>query len=93
MHAKYKACNPDGIYFLALTVLEWADVFARRNYSALVCDSLYYCQKKKERTLYAWCIRTNPIHLICSSPKLTDVLRNLKKYMSRHTVEAISTKP
>ena len=93
MSTKYKVYNPDGIYFLTLTVVEWADVFTRRRYCELVCDSLHYCQQTKELTLYAWCIMTNHVHLICSAPKLTDVMRDLKKYTSRHIVEAIRTNP
>lgn len=93
MSTKYKANNPDGIYFITLTVVEWADVFTRRDYCELICDSLHYCQQNKELTLYAWCIMTNHLHLMCSAPKLTDVIRDLKKYTSRFLVEAIKSNP
>lgn len=93
MSLKYKAYNPDGIYFLTATVVEWADVFTRRAYCELVCESLSYCQREKGLQLYAWCIMTNHVHLICSAPKLTDVMRDLKKYTSRFLVEAIKSSP
>jgi putative transposase len=89
MSGKYKFSNPDYIYFVTLTVVEWADVFTRRDYCEKVCESISYCQQKKELTLYAWCIMTNHLHLICSAPKLPDVMRDLKKYTSRCIVEAI----
>ncbi|WP_276498005.1 REP-associated tyrosine transposase [Pontibacter litorisediminis] len=91
MSLKCKASNPDGIYFVTLTVVEWADVFTRRDYCELVCESISYCQQKKELTLYAWCIMTNHVHLICSAPRLTDVLRDLKKYTSRFLIESVKS--
>lgn len=50
MSLKYKAYNSDSVYFLTLTVVEWADVFTRRDYCELLCDSLRYCQQKKGLT-------------------------------------------
>ena len=93
MGTKYSISNPDGIYFITLTVVEWADVFTRRVYCEIICESVIYCQQKKGLTLYGWCIMTNHIHLICSAPKLSDVLRDLKKYTSRHLVEEIKSNP
>lgn len=80
MSTKYKLYNPEGIYFITLTVVEWADVFTRRDYCELFCDSLSYCQREKGLTVFAWCIMTNHVHLICSAPKLSDVMRDLKKF-------------
>ncbi|MDX5421352.1 MAG: transposase [Hymenobacteraceae bacterium] len=91
MSLKYKANNLEGMYFVTLTVVEWADVFTRREYSELVCSSINYCQQKKGLTLYAWCVMTNHIHLICSAPNLSDVMRDLKKYTSRFLIDAIKS--
>jgi len=93
MSGKYRFTNSDYIYFVTLTVVEWADVFTRRKYNELVCESINYCQKKKNLTIYAWCIMTNHVHLICSAPKLPDVMRDLKKYTSRFIVDAIKNNP
>ncbi|RDV10359.1 transposase [Pontibacter diazotrophicus] len=93
MSTKYKVYNPEGIYFVTLTVVEWADVFTRRDYCELFSDSLSYCQLEKGLTVYAWCIMTNHAHLICSAPKLSVVLRDLKKYTSRFLIDAIKANP
>ena len=93
MGTKYKVSNPEGTYFLTLTVVEWADVFTRRDYCELICESITYCQEKKDLTVYAWCVMTNHVHMICSAPRLPDVIRDLKKYTSRHLVEAIKNNP
>ncbi|MEJ8758167.1 transposase [Pontibacter sp. H259] len=93
MSLKYKFSSPDYIYFVTLTVVEWADVFTRREYCEKVCESINYCQQKKNLTVYAWCIMTNHVHLICSAPKLPDVMRDLKKYTSRFIVDAIKSSP
>ncbi|MFD3002569.1 transposase [Pontibacter toksunensis] len=71
--------------------MQWADVFTRREYSEIVCDSLAYCQQEKNLTLYAWCIMTNHMHLICSSPTLPDIIRDFKKYTSKKLIKSIQT--
>ncbi|MET3540641.1 REP element-mobilizing transposase RayT [Pontibacter aydingkolensis] len=91
MSTKNKFSDPEGIYFITLTVVEWADVFTRRDYCELICESINYCQQKKELSLYAWCIMTNHVHMICLAPKLTDVIRDLKKYTSRFIIESIQS--
>ena len=93
MSTKYKLANPEGIYFITLTVVEWADVFTRRDYCELVCESINYCQRKKDLTVYAWCIMTNHVHLICSSPKLASTIRDFKKYTSKELYRSIKQNP
>ena len=44
MSDKYTPHHADGLYFLTLTVVEWVDVFTRREYKQVVVDSLRYCQ-------------------------------------------------
>ena len=93
MSEKYRASEAHEIYFVTLSVVQWADVFTRRDYNEIVCESLVYCQKEKGLTLYAWCIMTNHLHLICSAPSLPDVVRDFKKYTSKEIIKAIEQNP
>ena len=63
----YKARNPDGIYFITTTTIEWVDVFTRPIYKDILVNSLRHCQQHKGLELHAWVIMTNHIHLIASS--------------------------
>jgi len=82
-----------GIHFLTFSVVQWVDVFSRKEYADTVVESLKFCQEKKGLKIHAWCIMSNHVHLILSTTapnKLSDVLRDFKKFTSNKIIEAIS---
>jgi REP element-mobilizing transposase RayT len=88
----YKIRNREGVYFLTFAVVEWVDVFSRKEYADIVIESLRYCQKEKGLVLHAWCLMTNHLHLIASSKdgaNLSDILRDFKKFTSSQIIRAI----
>lgn len=91
MGFKYKVSN-DSIYFLTITVVDWIDVFTRKELAEIVIDSLKYCQKEKGMVLYAWCLMPSHLHLIASAEeniKISDIMRDFKKFTSKSIVAAI----
>lgn len=78
-------------HFVTFTVHQWADVFTRREYIDLFLDSVRFCQKEKGLKVHAWVIMTNHIHMIISSrgAKLSDIIRDLKKYTATQIFRAI----
>lgn len=91
MAFKYKVSN-EGIYFLTTTVVDWIDVFTRKELAEIVIDSLKYCQKEKGLILYAWCLMPSHLHLIASADEnknLSDIMRDFKKFTSKSIVAAI----
>jgi len=91
----YKIRNKDGIYFVTFAVVEWIDVFTRKDYQEILIDSLKFCQKEKGLIIYAWCLMTNHIHLIISAKEsnLSDILRDFKKFTSKKLVKSILNNP
>jgi REP element-mobilizing transposase RayT len=87
----YKIRNKASIHFISFAVVEWIDVFTRKQYCEIVLDSLRYCQKEKGLVIYAWCLMSNHIHLVVSAKNqnLSDILRDFKKYTSRKIIETI----
>ncbi len=88
----------DNIYFLTMTVVDWVDIFTREDYRHIIIDSLKFCQKEKGLDIYAWCLMTNHMHLIASateeSPfKLSDILRDFKKFTSKAIIQKIKEIP
>lgn len=63
----------------------------RKEYVDILLDSLRFCQKNKGLNIYAWVIMTNHVHLIISGKdgKLSDIIRDFKKYTSSQIVKAI----
>lgn len=85
----------DEINFVTLTVVDWIDVFTRREYSDFIIDSLTYCQDKKALKIYAYVIMTNHLHIVAESRQnyLTDILRDFKTYTSKELFKMIQKNP
>ena len=83
---RYKITNQNATYFLTLTVINWIDVFTRKEYKHTIVESLIYCQTNKGLKIYAWCIMSNHLHLIVQAKEgynLSDILRDFKKFTAK----------
>ena len=88
----YKISDQQAIHFITFAVIEWVDVFTKRDYRDIVLDSLRYCQREKGLVLYCWVIMSNHIHFIVSAKEgfqLSNILRDFKKYTSVSIIQAI----
>ena len=88
----YLIKDQQAIHFITFAVVQWIDVFSRKEYADIVLDSLRFCQKNKGLQIHAWCLMTNHLHLIVSvrdTYSLSDTLRDFKKYTSSTILKAI----
>jgi len=96
MSRNYKFHNPEGVYFISFSVVNWLDVFTRNIYKDIIIDSLHFCQKEKGMEIFAWCIMTNHVHLIfriISELTPQQVIGDLKRFTSKAIVKAIQENP
>ncbi len=96
MSTKFKATEPEGIYFVTLTIAGWIDVFTREEQKNVLIESLEFCQKNNGLEIYAYCIMTNHLHMICKAigkPELPDIIRDLKKFTSKKIIQIIQEEP
>ena len=95
MSRKYKFRNPEAIYFVTFTTINWIDVFTRPLYKEILVDSLNYCIKNKGLVVYAWVIMSHHVHLVIErrSVALEDIMRDLKKHTSKTILKAIEDNP
>lgn len=94
MSEKYKAYNPEGTYFITLTVIDWVDLFTRPNYKHLLCDSLNYCIQHKGLIVYGYVIMTNHIHLLASTNEhnlMNEIIRDFKRHTSKELLTIIKS--
>jgi len=92
MSRKYKFLNPDGLFFVTLTVVNWLDVFVKYSYRDIIVDNLKYCQENKGLLIHSWVIMTNHIHMIISrnkEPKCEEILRDFKKFTTKEIIREI----
>src|SRR5882757_630651 len=94
MGFKYKI-RSDKPYFLTHTIVDWVDVFTRRELADVVVDSMNYCVEKKGLEVYAWCLMPSHLHMIARAAEnsengLSDIMRDLKKFTSKAIIETMS---
>lgn len=88
----YKIRNKAEIHFLTFSVIQWIDVFTRKEYRDILIDSLKFCQEHKGLLLHGWCIMSSHVHLLASSLilDLSGTLRDFKKFTGKKIIEAIA---
>lgn len=89
------ANTADELYFVTLTIINWIDIFTRREYSDFIIDNLAYCQKNKNLEIYEYVIMTNHLHMICrgNEKPLSDILRDFKTFTSKELFKLIKNNP
>lgn len=82
-------------HFITATVVDWIDVFSRKVYRDEVINCFNYCIKNKGMIVYGYVIMSNHIHMIVQSKegKLSDLIRDFKKYTARTILTKIQTEP
>ncbi|RJE73943.1 transposase [Reichenbachiella sp. MSK19-1] len=93
---RYLIADQQAIYFLTLTVVDWVDVFTRKEHRLKIVESLSYCQSHKGLILYAWVVMSNHLHLIASAKEgyiLSDIIRDFKKFTAKAIIAGVSTEP
>ncbi|MBN7813325.1 transposase [Algoriphagus sp. H41] len=82
----FQVSDQNAVYFLTLTIVEWVDIFTRREYKMEVVDSLNFCVERKGLEIFAWCLMSNHLHLLCRSKeafRLSDTIQDFKKFTAR----------
>ncbi len=96
MSTKYKATTTEDCYFVTITTVGWIDIFTRLNQKQNIIKSLQYCQENKGLEIYAYCIMSSHIHLLCKATNdfiLSDIMRDFKKFTSKKIIQIINDEP
>jgi len=56
----YRIKDQHTAYFITITVIDWVDVFTKKEYKDVVIDSLKYCIQTKGLHVYEFVIMSNP---------------------------------
>ncbi|TAN32770.1 transposase [Patescibacteria group bacterium] len=81
-------------HFLTITVVEWIDIFTKREYFEAIAESLKFCRENKGLLLYEYVIMTNHLHLIVRAKegfKLSQIISDFKKYTAREICKLLAT--
>lgn len=86
MRSRYNVVEPDGMYFLTCTIIEWIPVFLSRPYFDVIVNSLAFCRKNKGLRLYAYVVMENHVHMIAGAPDVSSVVQSFKGFTAREIV-------
>ena len=93
---RYLIADQNALYFLTFTVVDWVDVFTRKEHKIIIADSLNYCIQHKGLIVYAWCLMSNHLHLIARAKEgygLSAIIRDFKKFTAKKIIHAIQEEP
>jgi putative transposase len=88
--------DQNAAYYLTFTIVDWIDVFTRKEYKTVIVDSLNYCIENKGLEVFAWCLMSNHIHLVCrvkEDSQISDIIRDFKKYTAKTILDKIIKEP
>jgi putative transposase len=88
--------DQNATYFLTFTIVDWVDVFTRKEYKSVIVDSLNHCIENKGLEVFAWCLMSNHLHLVCRAnedAKISDIVRDFKKYTAKTILDKIINEP
>jgi len=95
MSHKYKFQNPEGLYFVTCTAINWIDIFTREEYSQIIIESLDYCRKQLGMQIFAWCLMPSHLHLVIRvqgyKPEL--IMGRFKEFTSKKIQLAVKHNP
>lgn len=89
---RYFITDQNAHYFLTFTVIDWMDVFTRKEYKIEIVDSLNYNTEHKGLIINAWCLMSNHLHLVAYARegfRLSDIIRDFKKFTSKQITKQI----
>ena len=91
MPTGYQIKDQEAVYYLTFQVVFWIDIFTKKRYRDIIIESLKFCQEEKGLEIFAFVIMSNHIHLLVrsSNGKLSDTVRDFKKFTSKKLIEAI----
>jgi len=93
MPTGYQIYNQSECYFLTLQVVDWVDVFTRKEYVDIILNSFNYGRKHKVLILWSYVIMSNHVHMIAQAKdkNLSDILRDFKRHTATQILKAIDS--
>jgi len=91
MSKKYKFQNPEGLYFITNTVINWIDLFTRVEYCDILVKAFNSCIERKGLHVHAWVIMPSHFHAMVSSDwePLEKIMQALKSFTSREFIKSM----
>jgi REP element-mobilizing transposase RayT len=87
--SRYRIWEKTQLHFLTCTIVGWLPVFTRSETVQIVLDSWRFLQANKRLVLYGYVILENHLHMIASSPDLSQEMKNFKSFTARQIIDLL----
>lgn len=95
MSNRFHFHNPQSLYFISSSIVNWIDLFMRKIYIDILLNTWRFAQKEKGLEIYGWCLMTSHFHMIARSKHIdiAKVFGEMKTFSSRSLKAAIKNEP
>lgn len=80
MRSKYAIVEPEGVYFLTCSIVEWLPALTSKDIRDAIINALQFCRVNKGLRLYAYVLMEDHIHLMAEAPNLSGVIQFFKVF-------------
>jgi REP element-mobilizing transposase RayT len=90
MSEKYKVLDNSKPNFITMTVIDWVDLFTRKQICSIIDDSLNYCIKEKGLVVYAYVYMPSHLHLLVASrdKPIPAIVRDFKSFTAKKIIKS-----
>lgn len=90
--SRYRIFQDFHPYFLTCTIVGWLPVFTRPEAVKIIYDSWRFLAAHERLTLYGYVIMENHLHIVASSPDLSEEMKNFKSFTARQIIDHLESK-
>ena len=89
---RYTISDQNATYFLTFTIVDWLNLFTKKEHKLELVNSMNYCIKEKGLIVYGWVIMNNHMHVIWEAKEgyqLSAIIRDYKKFTAKLILKLI----
>jgi putative transposase len=87
--SRYRIFDNAYPHFLTCTIVGWLPIFTRPETVEIVFNSWKYLCANRNFVVFAYVILENHVHLIASSPKLSEDMGDFKSFTARQLIDLL----
>jgi len=80
MRSRNKIYNPDGVYFITSTIVDWIEIFNTEKDYQILIDAFNHSLENKDFDIFSYVIMKNHFHMICKGENLSSIIGSIKGF-------------
>jgi REP element-mobilizing transposase RayT len=89
MRSRNKIYNPEGVFFITSTVIDWIEIFNSKDNCQILIDAINFSINNKKLEVYSYVIMKNHFHMICKGDNLSRIIGSIKGFAANKILEKL----